>query len=322
MKPSKAVARVPQRGGVLVIDKPRGPTSHDVVARLRRALGTREIGHAGTLDPMATGVLVIAIGEATKLAPYLTAADKTYEATLALGAATDTLDAEGTETERAPVSEELRAALSAPLDGGSLPAALERAFAAELARTLQTPPAYSAIKQDGERSYALARRGEAPELAPRPVLVFELTLLAAGVDRALPWMTVGLRVSKGYYVRSLARDLAAALGTVAHLTALRRTRSGCFAIEEAVLLDTPPEELAARVLVLDHAASRALPVTRLSALGARDARFGRPVRSTELDSVPWSAGTASAWLDPDEKLVAIGERLADGTGRVLRGFAG
>ena len=208
---------------------------------------------------MATGVLVVCVGEATKLSPWLTAADKTYEATIALGAETDTLDAEGTVTERAPAERGAAGGAVRSARRRSLPPRSSEPSRASSRATLQTPPAYSAIKQDGERSYALARRGEAPELAPRPVSVLELTLLAAGVDAALPWMTVGLRVSKGYYVRSLARDLAAALGTVAHLTALRRTRSGCFAIEEAVLLDTPPEELAARVLVLDHAASPRAP---------------------------------------------------------------
>ena len=323
------VQRVPrphERGGVLVIDKPRGPTSHDVVARLRRALGTREIGHAGTLDPMATGVLVVAVGEGTKLAPYLSAADKAYEATLALGIATDTLDADGQETLRAAVSAEVRGALAMP--ASPVAPRIEEALAVERARTLQTPPAYSAIHHDGKRAYDLARRGEAPVLADRPVLVHALALLASGADATSDeartgeaWMTLSLEVGKGYYVRALARDLAASLGTVGHLTALRRTRSGCFTLEEAIPLDTPAEEIAARVLPLDHAAVRVLPVARLTAVGARDARFGRAVRAADLDGGAEGSGP-SAWLDPEGVMVAVGIRQEDGTGNVVRGFGG
>jgi tRNA pseudouridine55 synthase len=308
-----------ERGGVLVIDKPRGPTSHDVVAKLRRALGTREIGHAGTLDPMATGVLVVAVGEGTKLAPYLSAADKAYEATVSLGIETDTLDADGRETRRAPVSADVRAALVMP--ASPVAPLLEEAFAVERARTLQTPPSYSAIQKDGKRAYDLARRGEAQELAARPVRMSTLTLLGAGADAGSgeAWMTLSVEVGKGYYVRALARDLAASLGTVGHLTTLRRTRSGCFTLDEAVPLDTPSDELAARVLPLDHAAVRVLPVARLTAVGARDARFGRAVRAPDLDGGAADGG-ASAWLDPDGVLIAVGMRLDDGTGKVVRGF--
>src|SRR5271170_1114766 len=145
--------------GVLVIDKPRGPTSHDAVAKLRRALGTSEIGHAGTLDPMATGVLVVCVGEATKLSPWLTAADKAYEATIALGAETDSLDAEGTVTKRADVPLAILEALDR-IKSGRVHDHVARAVAAERARTLQVPPAVSAIKKDGVRSYDRARRAQ------------------------------------------------------------------------------------------------------------------------------------------------------------------
>jgi tRNA pseudouridine55 synthase len=299
---------------VIVIDKPRGPTSHDVVARLRKALGTRAIGHAGTLDPTATGVLVVAVGEATKLAGYLTAADKAYEATIELGVATDTLDADGHEAGRAPVDDDLRAALAGARE--PLPRRLEAALASERARTLQVPPAFSAIQVDGRRAYESARRGEPPELASRTVVVHELTLLGAGLEPA-PWLTLAAVVGKGYFVRALARDLAEALGTVGHLTALRRTRSGCFTLEEAMPLDTPADELAARVMSIDHAAERALPIARLTELGARDARFGRAVRAEDLDTR--TLGPA-AWFDPEGALVAIGEKQEDGSGKVLRGF--
>jgi len=302
--------------GVLIIDKPRGPTSHDVVARLRRALLTREVGHAGTLDPMATGVLVVLVGEATKLAPYVTAEDKEYEATIELGTETDTLDADGTAVRREEVSREVREALRGTRE--PLQPALRRALDAERARVSQVPPAYSAIHTGGERAHAKARRGEAVDLAARAVSVRSLEALGAGLDPA-PWITLRLSVQKGYFVRSLARDLARALGTVGHLVALRRTRSGSFTLEEAIALDTPSDEMAARLLPVGVAASRALPVARLTEVGARDASVGRPLRAADVDA----AGTGVfAWLDARGALVAIGEILADGSGRVMRGIRG
>lgn len=307
-------ARPPGPCGLLVIDKPRGPTSHDVVARIRRALGTREVGHAGTLDPMATGVLVVAVGEATKLVPWLTAHEKAYEATIALGVETDTLDAEGRETGRAPLDADLVQAL-AESRGPTVAARLRAALEAERARTSQVPPAFSAIQKDGERAYAKARRGEAVELAARDVAVRRLELAACSDDP--PWLTVRVDVDKGYYVRSLARDLARELSTLGHLTALRRTRSGCFTLEEALPLDTPADELGARVEQLARAASRALPVARLTEVGVRDAHHGRPVQPDDLDAP--SPGPC-AWLDPQGGLVAVGELADGGSGRVLRGF--
>lgn len=272
--------------GIVVVDKPRGPTSHDIVQRLRKTFATREVGHAGTLDPMATGVLVIAIGEGTKLVPYLTAGDKTYEATLRLGIATDTLDAEGKETARAEIPSALATVL---------PSALE----AERARTSQIPPAFSAIHSGGERAHDKARRGEAVALDPRPVVVHSL-------DAAIDADCIHLRltVSKGYYVRSLGRDLASGLGTVGHLIALRRTRSGAFDLSD---VSDPP-----RVIPLALAASRTLPAIPLTESAAIDARHGRAI---PLPDVP--AGTC-AWIH-DGTLVAIGE-VRDGIGRVLRGF--
>jgi tRNA pseudouridine55 synthase len=312
-EPKKKPARV--LSGVLVIDKPRGPTSHDVVARLRKKLGTREIGHAGTLDPMASGVLVVAIGEATKLSPYLTAADKHYEATLALGVETDTLDAEGREVQRAAVPSQTLAALER-IRVGDAPAELLGALSVEAARTSQIPPAYSAIKKDGEPSHARARRGEATPLEARPVRVHSIKLLDGGVEPS-PYLAIALHVSKGYYVRALARDVAHGLGTLAHLTALRRTASGTFTLDEALPLDTSGEELEARIIPLARAAHRALPELVLTAHAAREARFGRPVPLDDAGDVP--AGP-HAWFDPDGHLVAIGERDAEGIGHVLRGF--
>ena len=209
--------RQPGQGvhGVVVLDKPRGPTSHDLVQIVRRAIGTHEVGHAGTLDPMATGVLVVAIGQATKLLGWLSAADKSYEARVAFGRATDTLDAEGETTGARACPAEIAAACARAEDGGPLAAAL----AAERARTAQVPPAFSAIKVGGVSSHARARRGEEVLLAPREVRVLSLSPTAGSGDP--PWLDLEMTVAKGYYVRALARDLGDALGTDAHLAALR-----------------------------------------------------------------------------------------------------
>lgn len=283
--------------GVIVVDKPKGPTSHDVVMRVRKALKSRAVGHAGTLDPMATGVLVVAVGEGTKLVPWLTAADKAYDATIRLGVGTDTLDAEGQITETRAVP-----ALA--------PALLEEALAAERARTQQVPPAFSAIKIDGVRSHELARKGEAVEHDPRPVAVRRLVVVAQRESE----LDVRVEAAKGYFVRSLARDLAAALGTVGHLTSLRRVKSGAFCIEDAVALDalTP-----ASLIALDAAAAKALPAATLTEDGVKAAGHGQRIMAAQMSA---SHEGASAWFDGEGRLVAIGERQADGTSRVLRGF--
>jgi tRNA pseudouridine55 synthase len=296
--------------GVLVVDKPRGPTSHDVVARVRRVLKTRQVGHAGTLDPMATGVLVVAIGEATKLVPWLTADDKTYETTIRLGFETDTLDAEGKETSRIPVAADLQAAIRSGDAGRVLSVAIE----AERARTEQVPPAYSAIRIAGERAHDLARAGREVELPPRPIEVREIELLQARVEGEYVDVDVRVAVTKGYFVRALGRDLARALGTVGHLVALRRIRSGAFAIGDSVALEeVRPESL----ISLDAAAARALPVTVLDEAGARAAFYGQRVAPEQMrDPHP----CPSAWLDESRRLLAVGECGPDGAGRVLRGF--
>jgi tRNA pseudouridine55 synthase len=301
--------------GVLVIDKPRGPTSHDIVARVRRVLGIRQIGHSGTLDPMATGVLVVAVGEATKLIPWLTAQDKTYETTIALGVETDTLDADGREVQIVPLGNELRQALSCSSVGPAIAPMLKAALAAERGRTSQVPPAFSALRQEGERAYARARRGEQPVLNPRPAQVRRLELVACSAEPAT--VSLALDVGKGYYVRALARDLAAALGTVGHLTRLRRTRSGSFLSEEALPAAAPADEILARMHSLARAAGRVLPLAALTDDGARDARQGRPVHPRDIDG---RTPGPSAWVDPSGELVAVGERDESGHGRVLRGF--
>jgi tRNA pseudouridine55 synthase len=301
----------PSCSGILVIDKPRGPTSHDVVARARASLGTKRIGHAGTLDPMATGVLVLAIDEATKLVPWLTAHDKSYEATIALGVETDTLDADGRPLRRIEPNGALREALASANSDAPAPI-LAAALAEERTRTRQVPPAYSAIRSDGERAFTRARRGETPELAARDVRVHRLDLVRWTLDP--PSLSLSIDVDKGYYVRALARDLAEAVGTVGHLTSLRRVRSGCFTVGEALSLESSADVLRSSILPLALAAARALPVAQLTHDGATDARKGRAVFIGTRTRGP------QAWLSPDGNLVAIGEADDEGRGRVLRGF--
>jgi tRNA pseudouridine55 synthase len=302
------------RSGVLVIDKPRGPTSHDVVATVRRVLDLRRVGHAGTLDPMATGVLVVAVGEATKLVPWLSAQDKAYVATIALGVETDTLDADGRETRRKPLSHELRIALSTSRRDAVAPA-LRDALDRETARAAQVPPMYSAVKEGGERSYMRARRGESRALGSRAVSVRKLELLECSGEP--PLITVAVEVSKGYYVRGLARDLASALGTVGHLTSLRRPRSGCFLADEAISFQSTRGEVLDRMQSVVRAASRVLPVAGLTGAGADAARQGRPVFAQDIAA---TAPGPCAWIDPCGELVAVGALDETGTGRVIRGF--
>ena len=313
--------------GVLVIDKPSGPTSHDVVGKLRRALGTRRVGHAGTLDPMASGVLVALVGEATKLSSYLTLHEKKYTARVALGAGTDTLDREGKVVATAPVPAALLAELEAlardPLDLERAPS-IAAAIAAELARKEQIPPAFSAIQVGGKRSYDLAREGHAPELAPRPVAVRSLAVAGAGASPEAPWLDIALDVSKGYYVRSLGRDLGEHLQVPAHLAALRRTSSGPFTDAEAKALDAPASDLAAALIALPAAVARALPIAVLTAEGSVRARQGKRLAAEHFTTLPPSPADgdegASAWLDASGTLVALGGRGPDGELVVRRGF--
>ena len=223
--------------GLVVIDKPIGWTSHQVVGRVRRLAGTRKVGHAGTLDPMATGVLIIGVEKATRLLGYLSLADKAYEATIRLGMATVTDDAEG---------EVVSATGAADLQEADV----EAAIAKLRGEILQVPSSVSAIKISGERSYARVRAGRDVELAARPIQVSRFCVLASRVDEVagVPVLDVDVQVecSTRTYVRALARDLGAALGVGGHLTALRRTRVGTVGIDEAQTLD----EAAQRLVVL------------------------------------------------------------------------
>lgn len=289
--------------GVLVVDKPEGPTSHDVVQTIRRALRTSRVGHAGTLDPMATGVLVVCVGEGTKLSPYLTQQTKVYRATIKLGVETDTLDRLGEVTREVPLSDPLRRELERGEAGPRLLLALE----AERTRVEQVPPDVSAIHIDGVRAHERVRRGEAVSLAPRPVSVLRVDLLdCSGLE-----IHVEVEASKGYYVRSLARDLARGLGTVGHLTSLRRLSSGVFSVKDAVsLLDAGRTPL----LSVAQAARRVFPSATLDDGEARAARQGKRIAIADRRGL-------EAWFDDAGVLIAIAEVGEDGVGRVLRGFA-
>lgn len=210
--------------GILLVDKPAGVTSHDVVATVRRATGEGRVGHAGTLDPLATGLLVVLVGRFTRLEPYLSGATKSYDARISFGTETDTDDADGAVLHVADVPAGTFDALAA-----------QSHLAALLGPSLQTPPAYSAIKLDGRTAHRAARAGAPLSLPARPIEVFDAHL--TGVDPVARTWDVSVRVSKGTYVRALARDLGRACGTAAHLSALRRTASGLLSLDAAHLLD-------------------------------------------------------------------------------------
>lgn len=263
--------------GILLVDKPGGITSHDVVARARRALQTKKVGHAGTLDPMATGLLVLGVGRATRLLTYLVGSDKEYHATIRLGQATTTDDAEGEFLSQLGVDERRLSGLDAAIAG----------LTGEIQ---QVPSAVSAIKIDGKRAYARVRAGEAVELPARPVTVQRLEIVgrragAAADGTSVLDLDVVVQCSSGTYVRAIARDLGAALGTGGHLTALRRSRVGEFDVAQATqLADVTPD----RLISLDAACQamfRTIPVTGTV---LRDLRFGRPIPPVSAAGV-WAA---------------------------------
>lgn len=273
--------------GVLLVDKPAGPTSHDVVLRVRRALGTQGAGHTGTLDPAATGLLAVCLGDALKLQRWLAEGDKAYQATVAFGAATDTEDATGQVTERGDAA-------------GLTEEALRAALPALTGELRQVPPMYSAVRVGGRRLHEAARAGEAVEREPRAVVVHALALLGGpgppGPD-GLRLARLDVRCGKGTYVRTLAADLGAALGVPAHLAALRRTEAGQFRVDQA------------------------LPLAEVEALAAggkagREALLARLVPPAE--ALPFPALTVDA---PRARAVAQGKALTapgeDGLRRVL-----
>jgi tRNA pseudouridine55 synthase len=279
--------------GLVVVDKPTGWTSHDVVARLRRLAATRRVGHAGTLDPMATGVLVIGIGQATRLLGHLALSDKEYDATIRLGVSTTTDDAEGEELARSDAS------------------VGDAAIASEMTKLTgdiqQIPSSVSAIKVDGVRSYKRVRDGETVELKARPVTVARFDL----VERRGNDLDVRVTCSTGTYVRALARDLGAALGVGGHLTALRRTRVGGFALDQARTLDQLEERL--EVIPLAAAVGGAFP--RIDVGEEEAVRIGHGQRLVlDLKSSPTGV------FAPDGRVVALVENR-DGVAQPLCVFA-
>jgi tRNA pseudouridine55 synthase len=285
--------------GLVVVDKPQGWTSHQVVGRVRRLLGTRRVGHAGTLDPMATGVLLVGVNRATRLLGHLAGHDKTYTATIRLGQATVTDDAEGDLVE-------------APGATGVDEAAVRAAVGGFVGTISQVPSAVSAIKVDGRRAYALVRAGEQVDLKAREVTVSRFDVLAcrrgeAGQTTLLD-VDVEVDCTTGTYIRALARDLGTTLGTGGHLTALRRTRVGGFGLAD-VALDAAglAGDTAPPLLDLAEVARRSFPIVELDEAAAREVGFGRPL-ALELPADPTA-------LLHDGTLLAL--YRPDGTGRAV-----
>ncbi|GAA4717886.1 tRNA pseudouridine(55) synthase TruB [Pedococcus ginsenosidimutans] len=285
---------MPAPDGLLVVDKPAGWTSHDVVGRARRLCGTRKVGHAGTLDPMATGVLVLGIGRATKLLTFLVGCDKDYTATIRLGQSTVTDDAEGD-------------VIATEAADGVTRTALDAAVAALTGDLQQVPSSVSAIKVKGERAYHRVRAGEDVELAARPVTVsrFDVLDVRPADAQGVPVLDVdvAVTVSSGTYVRALARDLGAALGVGGHLTALRRTRVGAFDLDGAHSLEAlgaleGPE--AVPVTPLAQAARAQFAVRELTEEQARTIGYGQ-----RLDSAEPGRTEPVAAFAPDGTLVAV-----------------
>jgi tRNA pseudouridine55 synthase len=287
--------------GLLVIDKPTGLTSHDVVARVRHILHERRIGHTGTLDPFATGVLILLLGRATRLAQYLSGEDKEYDAIIRLGYATDTGDFTGTPLDGPNVSEnwnedEIEAAV------GSLRGWIN-----------QVPPMYSAKKKGGKKLYELARRGEEVDREPVRVCIHEFTaiksegqLIKDNLDGTFD-VRAHVVCSSGTYVRTLAEDFGKRLSVGAHLAELRRTRVGAFSVESAVTLDDLKTRFAEQalgvLLVPPKAALSKLPFVHLSGQDVRNVRHGREIK---VEGSEWADGENVKMCDADDQLIAIG----------------
>ncbi|WZH37006.1 MAG: tRNA pseudouridine(55) synthase TruB [Microbacterium enclense] len=273
--------------GILLVDKPGGITSHDVVSRARRALGTRKIGHAGTLDPMATGLLVLGVEGATRLLTYIVGADKTYEATILLGVATDSDDADGVETSRADATAVTDDAIAAGV--ADLTGEIE-----------QVPSTVSAIKVAGRRAYDLARAGEEVELKARRVTVSRFDIRDTRRGDGVVELDVVVDCTSGTYIRALARDLGRTLGVGGHLTMLRRTRIGSFDVAAAASVDDIAEE---RLVNPATAASVVVGALAVGEDEARDLRHGK-----RIDGGGRLTGAVAAAIDPDGRLVGIVEK--------------
>jgi tRNA pseudouridine55 synthase len=284
--------------GLLIIDKPAGWTSHDVVAKLRRLTGTRRVGHAGTLDPLATGVLVVGVGKATRLLGHLTLAEKEYQATIVLGQATDTCDADGTVIGGAPAT-------------GVTLAAVRTAAEALTGEIQQVPPAVSAIKVDGTRAHRLARAGATPVLAPRAVTVRSFSISSERRSGDLLAVDVAVTCSSGTYIRALARDMGEALGVGGHVSVLRRTRAGAYDLSLARGLDGL--DAAEALIPLERAAADAFPSRVLTDEEARWLSHGGRLPGTGAAPGPVAA------FSPDGRLIALVEEQ-DGKARPLAVF--
>jgi tRNA pseudouridine55 synthase len=275
--------------GLIVVDKPQGITSHGVVARMRRICGTRKVGHGGTLDPMATGVLIVAVGKATKLLTYVSGLDKSYAATIRLGESTVTDDAEGDVTATADAS-------AVPED------AIRAGLAAMTGEIDQVPSAVSAVKIDGQRAYKLVRDGEAVELKPRRVTIASIEVLAIRREGAFTDLDVDVSCSSGTYIRAIARDLGTALEVGGHLTALRRTRIGGFGLDTAATLETLSERSEAGeplgALTTGEAAARLMPTRTATEAEAKALSYGKPLEAVGIEG-------RYAVLDTEGELLAV-----------------
>jgi tRNA pseudouridine55 synthase len=282
--------------GLVIVDKAAGVTSHDVVSQVRRLAGTRKVGHAGTLDPMATGVLVLGINRATRLLGHLTLTEKAYDATLRLGATTTTDDAEGEVVSTASAGE---------LDE----ARLRSALASYVGDIQQVPTAVSAIKVDGRRAYQRVREGEDVQLAPRPVTIHELEVHRVRAPGELVEVDVSVRCSSGTYIRAIARDVGADLGVGGHLGALRRTAVGPFTLDDAHTVEQLAEELT--MLPIAQAARVTFPSRDLGEAQSGDVRHGRQI-DADLEGL-------TALFAPDGEFLALYEPR-EGTTRAVAVF--
>ena len=275
-----------ENSGLVIVDKPAGWTSHDVVGKMRRLAKTRRVGHAGTLDPMATGVLVLGVGKATRLLGHLALTEKGYDATIRLGQSTNTDDAEGEITATASAASVAEEALRTGIAGLTGP-------------IRQVPPQVSAIKVNGERAYKMARKGEEVALAARPVTVHAFGVLDVRRDGDLIDVDASVSCSSGTYIRALARDLGASLGCGGHLTALRRTRVGPYDLSAARTLDQLAERL--EILPMAEAVAAVFPRRDVSADDARKVAHGGRLPAAGLGPGPVGV------FGPDGALLALVE---------------
>lgn len=289
--------------GVLLIDKPAGWTSHDIVAKARGITGQRRIGHTGTLDPMATGLIIACLGKATRLVEYMTLHDKRYEGEISLGITTDTDDAEGTVLSTRPV----------PAITPDLLQAIERNFSGALQ---QKPPAYSAVKVDGQRAYAAARRGNVLDLVAREVVVHRLAIERVAADL----LRIDVHCGSGTYIRSLARDIGEAMGCGAHLSKLRRTHAGGFDVADAITLDD-----LARLAAAGELAEVILPsddgIIEFDAAIVSKANAGSiAVGVTATAAAAVRAANVARIYEPSGRFIGVGRVSPDGQIRPLKVF--